>query len=109
MSVRISSVLICILLLTSITPTAVASAPPDSTIWGISYDWGDFENDVLDMTGVDTNAANEDIEEAAEYAGFGLESDQVLSGSSYFFIDSWDSEEIVEGSEVEIGGRWERN
>ena len=96
MSARIFPVLICILLLTSISPTAVASAPPDSTIWGISYDWGDFENDVLDMTGVDTNAANEDLEEAAEYAGFGLESDQVLSGSSYFFIDSWDSDEILE-------------
>ena len=100
MSQRILSSFICFLLLTSIAPAAAATGPPDSVIWGVSYDWGDFEGDVLEMTGVDTNAANEDLEAAAEYAGFDLASDQVLSGSSHFFIESWDGDETVEIQDI---------
>ena len=97
---RILSSFVCLLLLTSIAPTAAAVGPSDSVIWGVSYDWGDFEGDVLDMTGVDTNAVNEDLEEAADYAGFDLELDQVLSGSSHFFIESWDDDETVEIQDI---------
>ena len=86
--------------MTSIAPAAAATGPSDSVIWGVSYDWGDFEGDVLEMTGVDTNAANEDLEAAAEYAGFDLASDQVLSGSSHFFIESWDGDETVEIQDI---------
>jgi hypothetical protein len=100
MNQRILSSFVCLLLLTSIAPTAAAVGPSDSVIWGISYDWGDFEGDVLDMTGVDTNAVNEDLEEAADYAGFDLELDQVLSGSSHFFIESWDDDETVEIQDI---------
>ena len=100
MSQRILSSFICLLLLTSIAPAAAATGPSDSVIWGVSYDWGDFEGDVLEMTGVDTNAANEDLEAAAEYAGFDLASDQVLSGSSNFFIESWDGDETVEIQDI---------
>jgi hypothetical protein len=100
MNQRVLSSFVCLLLLTSIAPTAAAVGPSDSVIWGISYDWGDFEGDVLDMTGVDTNAVNEDLEEAADYAGFDLELDQVLSGSSHFFIESWDDDETVEIQDI---------
>ena len=100
MSQRILSSFICLLLLTSIAPAVAATGPSDSVIWGVSYDWGDFEGDVLEMTGVDTNAANEDLEAAAEYAGFDLASDQVLSGSSNFFIESWDGDETVEIQDI---------
>ena len=100
MSQRILSSFICLLLLTSIAPAAAATGPSDSVIWGVSYDWGNFEGDVLEMTGVDTNAANEDLEEAAEYAGFDLASDEVLSGSSHFFIESWDGDETVEIQDI---------
>ena len=100
MSQRILSFFICLLLLTSIAPAAAATGSSDSVIWGVSYDWGDFEGDVLEMTGVDTNAANEDLEAAAEYAGFDLDSDQVLSGSSHFFIESWDGDETVEIQDI---------
>ena len=100
MSQRILSTFICLLLLTSIAPAVAATGPSDSVIWGVSYDWGDFEGDVLEMTGVDTNAANEDLEAAAEYAGFDLASDQVLSGSSHFFIESWDGDETVEIQDI---------
>ena len=100
MSQRILSSFVCLLLLTSIAPAAAATGPSDSVIWGVSYDWGNFEGDVLEMTGVDTNAANEDLEAAAEYAGFDLASDQVLSGSSHFFIESWDGDETVEIQDI---------
>ena len=100
MSQRILSSFICLLLLTSIAPAAAATGPPDSVIWGVSYDWGDFEGDILEMTGVDTDAANEDLEAAAQYAGFDLASDQVLSGSSNFFIESWDGDETVEIQDI---------
>ena len=100
MSQRILSSFVCLLLLTSIAPAAAATGPSDSVIWGVSYDWGNFEGDVLEMTGVDTNSANEDLEAAAEYAGFDLASDQVLSGSSHFFIESWDGDETVEIQDI---------
>ena len=55
-------------------PTVAAVGPNDSVIWGISYDWGNYENDIEELTGIDTNAVNEDLEEAADFAGFLLES-----------------------------------
>ena len=96
MSERILSASICMLLLTSMAPTVAAVGPNDSVIWGISYDWGNYENDIEELTGIDTNAVNEDLEEAADYAGFLLESDQVVSGMTQFFIESWDEDETVE-------------
>jgi hypothetical protein len=77
-------------------PTVAAVGPSDSVIWGISYDWANYENDIEEITGIDTNAANEDLEAAADYAGFLLESDQVISGMTQFFIESWDDDETVE-------------
>ena len=80
---RLSSLFISLILLTSLAPVAAATAPSDSVIFGFSYDWENFENDVLDMTGVDTNEANQDLEEAADFAGFDLDLDQVLSGATH--------------------------
>ncbi len=96
MSNRNLSAIVCLLMLTSMAPTAAAMGPSDSVIWGLSYDWGNYENDIEELTGIDTNELNEDLEEAAEYAGFILESDQVISGVSQFFVESWDDNEIVE-------------
>ena len=95
MSNRNLSAIICLLMLTSMAPTATAMGPSDSVIWGMSYDWTHFEGDVENMTGVDTNAVNEDLEAAADYAGFILETDQVVSGGSHFFIESWDDDSVV--------------
>jgi len=96
MSERLLSASVCLLLLTSMAPTVTAVGPSDSVIWGISYDWANYENDIEEITGIDTNAANEDLEAAADYAGFLLESDQVISGMTQFFIESWDDDETVE-------------
>ena len=96
MNERLLSASICLLLLTSMAPTVAAMGPSDSVIWGISYDWGNYENDIEELTGIDTNAVNEDLEEAADYAGFLLESDQVVSGMTQFFIESWDDDDAVE-------------
>ncbi len=96
MSNRLLSAAICLLMLTSMAPTVTAVGPPDSVIWGISYDWTNYENDIEEMTGIDTNAVNEDLEAAADYAGFLLDSDQVVSGMTEFFIESWDDDEPVE-------------
>jgi len=90
MDERMVSAFLCLLLVVSATPIASASGPDDSTIWGISYDWSHFEGDVLNLTGVDTDEANRDLEEAADFAGFDLEFDQLLSGTSQFFVESWD-------------------
>ena len=97
---RLLPTLVCLIMLTSLAPTASAMGPADSSIWGLSYDWAHFEGDVQNMTGVDTNAANEDLEEAAEYAGFTLETDQVLSGSSHFYVESWDESDIVDIQDI---------
>ncbi|MAU85829.1 MAG: hypothetical protein CMA21_04430 [Euryarchaeota archaeon] len=93
---RTLSAIACLFLLSAMAPSAAAVGPSDSTIWGLSYDWAHFEGDVQNMTGVDTEATNDDLEEAADYAGFILESDQVLSGASHFYIESWDDSEIIE-------------
>ena len=103
MSERLLSASICLLLLTSMAPTVAAVGPSDSVIWGISYDWGNYENDIEEMTGIDTNAVNEDLEDAADYAGFLLESDQVVSGMTQFFIESWDDDEIVDLTDANGG------
>ena len=95
MKQRLSSLFISLILLTSLAPVAAATAPSDSVIFGFSYDWENFENDVLDMTGVDTNEANQDLEEAADFAGFDLDLDQVLSGATHLYIESWDDSETV--------------
>ena len=78
----------------STTPLSVAAEPGKSAIYGVSYDWSNFEGDVLNLTGVDTNAVNKDLSEASKFAGFNLETDQVLSGQSQFFIESWHEEGI---------------
>ncbi|MEE3315705.1 MAG: hypothetical protein VX184_02545, partial [Candidatus Thermoplasmatota archaeon] len=96
MSNRLLSATICLLILTSLTPTAAAVGPSDSVIWGTSYDWANFEGDIEELSGIDTNAVNEDLEEAADYAGFILESDQVISGMTQFFIETYDEDLPVE-------------
>jgi len=80
----------CLLMIASYAPVASAEGQEESTIWGISYDWAHFEGDMMNMTGVDVNEINRDLEEAASYAGFDLEYDQVLSGTTQFFVESWD-------------------
>ena len=87
----------CLLMIASYAPASSAdettdpmSTISDSTIWGVSYDWENFEGDMLKMTGVDINEINNDLEEAATYAGFDLEYDEVLSGTTQFFVESWD-------------------
>jgi hypothetical protein len=42
------------------------------------------------MTGVDVNEVNRDMKDAADYAGFSLDYDQVLTGTTQFFVESWD-------------------
>ena len=69
-------------MLTSMAPTVAAIGPSDSVIWGTSYDWANFEEDIEELSGVDTNAVNEDLEKAADFAGFIIESDQVISGTT---------------------------
>ena len=50
MSERLLSASICLLLLTSMAPTVAAVGPSDSVIWGISYDWANYENDIEEIT-----------------------------------------------------------
>ena len=89
----------CLLMIASYAPASAAdettdplTPAPDSTIWGVSYDWENFEDDMLKLTGVDVNEINRDLEEAASYAGFDLEYDQVISGTTQFFVETWDVE-----------------
>ena len=84
------AILLCLLMIASTAPAASATSQDESVIWGVSYDWAHFENDVLNVTGVDINEVNRDLEEAAKYAGFHMDYDQILSGTSEFFVESWD-------------------
>ena len=81
---------ISILVSVSSLPSVAADGQEESTIWGVSYDWSHFEGDSLNMTGVDVNEVNRDMKDAADYAGFSLDYDQVLTGTTQFFVESWD-------------------
>ena len=84
------TLLMCMLMVASTAPVSNAEGQDESSIWGITYDWSHFEGDAFNMTGVDVNELNRDLKEAASYAGFDLDYDQVLSGSTQMFIESWD-------------------
>ena len=81
---------ISILMSVSSLSSVAADGQEESTIWGVSYDWSHFEGDSLNMTGVDVNEVNRDMKDAADYAGFSLDYDQVLTGTTQFFVESWD-------------------
>ena len=81
---------ISILVSVSSLSSVAADGQEESTIWGVSYDWSHFEGDSLNMTGVDVNEVNRDMKDAADYAGFSLDYDQVLTGTTQFFVESWD-------------------
>ena len=81
---------ISILVSVSSLSSVAADGQEESTIWGVSYDWSHFEGDSLNMTGVDVNEVNRDMKDAAIYAGFSLDYDQVLTGTTQFFVESWD-------------------
>ena len=88
--------IISLILLVSVAPSTAQTnadpdtvAPSDSTIFGLSYDWSHFESDMHNATDVDINAVTSDMEAAAEFAGFDLSLDQVLTGTTQTFIESW--------------------
>ena len=90
MNKRAITLVTCMLMVVSTAPLSNAEGQDESTIWGITYDWSHFEGDAFNMTGVDVNELNRDLAEAASYAGFDLDYDQVLSGTTQMFVESWD-------------------
>ncbi len=90
MNKKAITLVMCILMVVSTTPVSNAEGQEESSIWGITYDWSHFEGDAFNMTGVDVNELNRDLKEAASYAGFDLDFDQVLSGTTQMFVESWD-------------------
>ena len=100
MNNKVLTLLICTLMAFSTAPATNAQVSTDSetnaqeqgdsSIWGVTYDWSHFEGDAFNMTGFDVNEINVDLREAASYAGFDLDYDQVLSGTTQVFVESWD-------------------
>lgn len=90
MNKKAITLVMCMLMVVSTAPVSNAEEQGESSIWGITYDWSHFEGDAFNMTGVDANELNRDLEEAASYAGFDLDYDLVLSGTTQMFVESWD-------------------
>jgi len=90
MNKKAITIVMCMLMVVSTAPAMNAEGQEESSIWGITYDWSHFEGDAYNMTGVDVNELNRDLEAAASYAGFDLDYDQVLSGTTQMFVESWD-------------------
>ena len=91
MSNRLLPALVCLLMMTSTAPTVLANGPSDSLIWGISYDWSNMDEDQVTLMGIDPEEVYDELEEAAQYATFNLVIANVLSGSSHFFLEQWDT------------------
>ena len=87
---RVALTMSLLLILTHSSSLVAADSHEESIIWGVSYDWSHFEGDTLNMTGVDVNEVNRDMRDAADYAGFVLDYDQVLTGTTQLFVESWD-------------------
>ena len=90
MNRRAATIAMCMLMVVSTAPLTNAEGQEESSIWGITYDWSHFEGDAFNMTGVDVNDINADLSAAAEYAGFDMDYDEVLSGTTQVFVESWD-------------------
>ena len=90
MNRRAATIAMCMLMVVSTAPLTNAEGQEESSIWGITYDWSHFEGDAFNMTGVDVNELNADLSAAAEYAGFDMDYDEVLSGTTQVFVESWD-------------------
>ena len=90
MNRRAATIAMCMLMVVSTAPLTNAEGQEESSIWGITYDWSHFEGDAFNMTGVDVNDLNADLSAAAEYAGFDMDYDEVLSGTTQIFVESWD-------------------
>ena len=90
MNRRAATIAMCMLMVVSTAPLTNAEGQEESSIWGITYDWSHFEGDAFNMTGVDVNDLNADLRAAAEYAGFDMDYDEVLSGTTQVFVESWD-------------------
>ena len=87
-----TSFLICIFLLTSVAPINLASAPSDSAIWGVTYDWANLDDDQETLTGISPMQVFEDLEQAAMIAKFDLEALSVISGNTFLFIEQWEDD-----------------
>ena len=110
MNRRAATIAMCMLMVVSTAPLTNAEGQEESSIWGITYDWSHFEGDAFNMTGVDVNDLNADLSAAAEYAGFDMDYDEVLSGTTQFFVESWDEAgpftvTTEDGSSHQVGKR----
>jgi len=88
--------ILSLILLVSVAPSTAQTtanpdtvAPNDSTIFGLSYDWSHFESDMHNASDVDINAVTSDMEAASDFAGFDLSLDQVLTGTTQAFVETW--------------------
>ena len=110
MNRRAATIAMCTLMVVSTAPLTNAEGQEESSIWGITYDWSHFEGDAFNITGVDVNDLNADLSAAAEYAGFDMDYDEVLSGTTQIFVESWDEAgpftvTTEDGSSHQVGKR----
>ena len=86
---------VSILLLTSFSPIVSASGPPDSVIWGVSYDWSELDNDQETLTGISPSEIFQDLEQAAIIAKFDLDALSIITGNTYLFFEQWEDEGTI--------------
>jgi hypothetical protein len=90
----------CLMISALFVPTTgadsdVAFSENDPLTWGVEYQWTNLEEDVGVMTGLPLLDMIDDVTEAADYAGFDMTYVQVSSGTTLFYIDQWEGEEII--------------
>jgi hypothetical protein len=90
----------CLMISALFVPTTgadsdVAFSENDPLTWGVEYQWTNLEEDVGAMTGLPLLGMIDDVTEAADYAGFDMTYVQVSSGTTLFYIDQWEGEDII--------------
>ncbi|MDC0055772.1 low-density lipoprotein receptor class A repeat-containing protein [Deltaproteobacteria bacterium] len=78
----------------AVAPIAQAQSTeaPDSVLFGVGYEWSNYDNDINALTGISLENILVDVMKAADDSGIELVLAEVTSGSSSVIIDQYDGD-----------------
>ncbi|HIF16883.1 MAG TPA: hypothetical protein EYQ85_06495 [Candidatus Poseidoniales archaeon] len=84
---------------------AVPTEAPESVLFGIGYEWSNYDNDINALTGISLENILVDVMKAATDSGIELVLAEVTSGSSSVIIEQYDGDSTtwdVDGTSVDL-------
>jgi len=84
---------------------AVPTEAPESVLFGVGYEWSNYDNDINALTGISLENILVDVMKAADDSGIELILAEVTSGSSSVIIEQYDGDSTtwdVDGTSVDL-------